>query len=55
MYLYKFELSYVKDGIKYKNTYTKFCRRYRSTKLYKNCIKELDNMDNKDARLKVYI
>lgn len=40
MYLYTFQLHY-KDSRK--ETYFKFCRYPKRTKLYKSCIKLLDN------------
>jgi hypothetical protein len=55
MYLYKFELSYIKDNIKHYNTRSKLCNRYRSTKIYKSCMQTLSDPDSKYTQLRVYI
>lgn len=58
MYLYKFELTYIYDGKEYIKTYSKFCKRYASTKLYKLLMQELSDPGDpqyKAKMLKVYI
>ena len=40
MYLHKFVIRYKDD---YTQTIFKFCRYYKKTKLYKNCIRLLEN------------
>ena len=43
MKLYTFEILYLYGGKEYSQTYTKFCRYPKKTKLYRNIIKALDN------------
>lgn len=40
MIYYRFTLNYTNG---HKEIHTKFCRRYKSTKLYKQCIKMLES------------